>query len=136
MGYNHEFYYRMAIFSASLSIFSVLFLTVAVPTLYLKSSNEMLTIETKAQQFKEDSNRIWREVQVLMSTNNYNNGASPTFFSRKRRNPWDQMQTCQGMPASYCPSDCGVSHIVVPVYQTKKESEDSDGYRKFWMNRK
>lgn len=40
-----------------------------------------------------------------------------------------------GMPASYCPSDCGVSQIVAPSMDVSgADGVQSGGYSRMWFN--
>ncbi|KAK5966059.1 hypothetical protein GCK32_009482 [Trichostrongylus colubriformis] len=50
----------------TISVVSVLILAIITPSLLLKSSNEVYNIELKAKKYKEDTTRIWRELQLML----------------------------------------------------------------------
>ncbi|KAK6012590.1 hypothetical protein OSTOST_22238 [Ostertagia ostertagi] len=79
-------YEAVAAGSITLSVVSVLILAVITPSLLLKSSNEVHNIDFKAKKYKEDTTRIWRELQLLLDVEKQ--GSGPIFFSRTKRAPW------------------------------------------------
>nr|CDJ86939.1 Collagen triple helix repeat domain containing protein [Haemonchus contortus] len=98
-----SFYKVIAAGSITISIVSVLILAVITPSLLRKSFNEVSNIELKAKKYKEDTTRIWRELQLFLNVGRNSN--DPTYFSRTKRAPWSEgrIDGCIGCNPLSCP---------------------------------
>ncbi|CAJ0935409.1 unnamed protein product, partial [Mesorhabditis belari] len=103
MGSDYDTFHRLAIGTCLLSTLSIFFLAIIVPSIYNQSMSDYYNIEARALVYKDETNRLWEEMQTFGQGAAKSNGIRlPIFFSRKRRSAWDA-GVCRGCTQLTCP---------------------------------
>ncbi|CAJ0938208.1 unnamed protein product, partial [Mesorhabditis belari] len=95
---DSEWFQHLAHFSVFTSFCCLLFLSITIPGLYLRSIDEQTMLHERAMVFKEITNKLWTEKLKLQSTLF---GSTITFFSRAKRQIYDGV--CKGCGPLACP---------------------------------